>query len=73
VDAFVDAAGDRGTAHVVAMAWPGEPPVNAFFRAVGFRPDDGPGTVNRFGTPAYPDHEAPGDDRIAFRRLVTQR
>jgi ribosomal protein S18 acetylase RimI-like enzyme len=70
VDRFVGDVARGGAREVVALAWPGEPPVSAFFRAVGFRPDDGPGTANRFGMPAYPDHESPGDDRIAFRRDV---
>lgn len=68
VEAFVAGVASRGANEVVALAWPGEPPVTAFFPNVGFRADDGPGTVNRFGMPAYPDYEAPGDDRIAFRR-----
>jgi GNAT superfamily N-acetyltransferase len=70
VEAFVRGVAARGADEVIALAPPGEPPVAAFFRAVGFRADDGPGTVNRFGMPAYPDHEAPGDDRIVFRRVL---
>jgi GNAT superfamily N-acetyltransferase len=70
VEAFAALAAARGVHDLVALAWPGEPPATAFFRALGFRPDDGPGTVNRFGLPAYPDHEAPGDDRIRFRRAI---
>jgi ribosomal protein S18 acetylase RimI-like enzyme len=70
VDRFSDDVASRGVREVAALVWPGEPPVSAFFRAVGFRADDGPGTVNRFGMPAYPDHEAPGDDRILFRRAA---
>lgn len=68
VEAFVDAMVARGVSTVVALAWPGDPPAVAFFRAVGFRADDGPGSQNLFGTPAFVDHEAPGDDRIVFRR-----
>jgi GNAT superfamily N-acetyltransferase len=70
VEAFVDGAGERGAHEAIAAAWPGDPPSAAFFRAVGFRADDGPGTVNRFGMPARPDYEAPGDDRILFRRAI---
>lgn len=70
VERFVRDVAGRGVREVVALAWPGDPPVSAFFAAVGFRADDGPGTANRYGMPAYPDHEAPGDDRIAFRRGV---
>ncbi len=66
VDAFAAGVETRGVRELVALAWPGEPPSTAFFRALGFAADDGPGTVNRFGIPAYADHEAPGDDRIRF-------
>ena len=73
VEAFVGTARDLGAGVVVAWAWPGEPPSARFFEGVGFRPDDGPGTQNRYGMPAYPDLEAPGDDRIVFRRPVGSR
>ncbi len=70
VEAFATDVERRGVRELVALAWPGEPPATAFFRALGFSADDGPGTVNRFGVPAYPDHEAPGDDRIRFHRRI---
>ena len=35
---------------------------------MGFVPADGPGTQNLYGTPAYPDYDADGDDRVAFSR-----
>ena len=70
VDAFVADQERAGTRTVVALAWPGEPPSVAFFRALGFRPTLGPGTQNLYGTPAHPDHEAPGDDRILFERRI---
>ena len=56
----------NGIGTVTALAWPGEPIATAFFRSVGFRADDGRGTQNLYGTPAYPDYEAPGEDRIVF-------
>ena len=67
VEAFAADLADRGATEIVALAWPGDPPAVAFFRAVGFRADDGPGSQNLFGTPAFADFEAPGDDRIVFR------
>lgn len=70
VDAFVREASERGVETIVALAWPGEPPAPSFFRALGFRADDGPGSKNIHGTPAFADHEAPGDDRIVFRRSL---
>ena len=68
---LADAAG-AGATTVTALAWPGEPIPIAFFRAVGFRPDDGPGSQSLYGTPAFPDYESEGEDRIVFiRRLAT--
>ena len=68
IELFAADLAARGAAEIVALAWPGDPPAVAFFRAVGFRPDEGPGSQNLFGTPAFADFEAPGDDRIVFRR-----
>ena len=70
VAAFAAQMAARGVVELVALAWPGDPPAATFFRTIGFRPDEGPGTVNRFGDPAVPDHEAPGEDRIVFRRAT---
>jgi ribosomal protein S18 acetylase RimI-like enzyme len=61
--ADMQAAGARS---VTALAWPGEPPSTAFFRAVGFRPNDGPGSQNLFGTTAFADYDGAGEDRIVF-------
>jgi ribosomal protein S18 acetylase RimI-like enzyme len=55
-----------GVTSVSGLAWPGEPTAIAFFRAVGFRAEDGPGTRNLFGTPAVPDYDGEGEDRIVF-------
>jgi ribosomal protein S18 acetylase RimI-like enzyme len=70
VEAFADDLAARGARHVVALAWPGDPPSTAFFGACGFAADTGEGSQNLFGMPAYPDFEAPGDDRIVFRRSL---
>ena len=39
-----------------------------FHRALGFVADEGEGTQNLYGTPAYPDYDAEGDDRVVFSR-----
>lgn len=70
VDAFADDLATRGADHVVALVWPGDPPATAFFEACGFVADAGAGSQNLFGMPAYPDLEAPGDDRIVFQRSL---
>jgi ribosomal protein S18 acetylase RimI-like enzyme len=68
VSSFLADAAATGVRTVTALAWPGEPIAIAFFRALDFRPDDGPGSQNLYGTPAFPDYEADGEDRIVFIR-----
>lgn len=65
---FLVGATERGVATITALAWPGEPPAIAFFRALDFVPEDGAGSQNLFGTPAFPDYDGPGEDRIVFVR-----
>ena len=50
------------------MTWPGNRGSIAFHRAMGFDAEVGPGTQNLYGTPAYPDYDADGDDRVVFSR-----
>lgn len=71
VEAFATDLAGRGATEMIVLAWPGDPPAVAFFRAFGFRADDGPGSQNLFGMPAFADFEAPGDDRIVFRRRLS--
>lgn len=58
----------HGAIRVTAVTWPGNRTSIAFHRAMGFRVDDGPGTQPIYGTPAHPDHDGPGDDRVVFLR-----
>jgi ribosomal protein S18 acetylase RimI-like enzyme len=66
VASFLADATAHGSTKTTALAWPDEPIAIAFFRALGFRPYDGPGSQNLFGTPAIPDHESEGEDRVMF-------
>ncbi len=65
--AFADLAA-HGARRVTAVTWPGNRTSVAFHRAMGFRVDDGPGTQAIYGTPAHPDHDGPGEDRVVFLR-----
>ncbi len=58
----------RGVRQVSAVTWPGNRGSVGFHRAMGFAPAAGPGTQNLYGTPAYPDYDADGDDRVVFSR-----
>jgi GNAT superfamily N-acetyltransferase len=64
---FEDVAG-RGVHRIDAVSWPGNRVSVAFHRALGFSLDDGPDTQRLYGTPAYPDYEAEGDDKVVFTR-----
>lgn len=58
----------RGVRRVTAITWPGNRQSVAFHTALGFRIDDGPGTQNLYGTPAYADYDGDGDDRAVFSK-----
>jgi GNAT superfamily N-acetyltransferase len=68
VEAFRGQVEPAGVMDVSALAWPDDPIAIAFFRALGFRPDDGPGSQRLFGVPAFPDHEGDGEDRVVLVR-----
>ena len=58
----------RGVRRVSVITWPGNRVSVAFHRAMGFTPSDGAGTQNLYGTPAFPDYDGEGDDRVVFVR-----
>jgi GNAT superfamily N-acetyltransferase len=63
---FFDDVRARGARRVLAITWPGNRTSVTFHRAMGFRIDDGPGTQNLYGIPAYPDYDGDGEDRVVF-------
>lgn len=65
--AFADLAA-HGAGRVIAITWPGNRVSVSFHRALGFRVDDGPGAQPIYGTPAYPDYDGDGEDRVVFTR-----
>jgi ribosomal protein S18 acetylase RimI-like enzyme len=65
---FFDDVAGRGVRRVMAITWPGNRPSVAFHRSVGFRLTDGPDTQNLYGSPAFPDYDGDGEDRVVFVR-----
>lgn len=65
---FFEDAGAAGARRVTAVTWPGNQISVRFHTAMGFRPDDGPGTQRLYGTVAYPDYDGEGEDRVLFVR-----
>jgi GNAT superfamily N-acetyltransferase len=60
----------RGVSRLQAVTWPGDRASVAFHQALGFRIDDGPGTQRLYGTPAYPDYDGYGEERVVFSRQI---
>jgi GNAT superfamily N-acetyltransferase len=65
---FFGDARASGVRRVSAVTWPGNQISVRFHTAMGFRPDDGPGTQRLYGTVAYPDYDGEGEDRVRFVR-----
>ena len=65
---FFHDARARGAWRVTAVTWPGNRVSVGFHRAMGFVPAAGAGTQNLYGTPAYPDYDGEGGDRVVFSR-----
>jgi len=70
VSRFEAEAREGGAGLARAVLWPDEPIAVAFFRGLGYRPEDGPGTQRLWGVPAWPDYDAPGEDRAVFLRSL---
>jgi ribosomal protein S18 acetylase RimI-like enzyme len=67
-DRFFDDVRGRGVQRVTAITWPANRISVGFHRAMGFVPDEGPGTQRLYGIPAFPDYDGEGDDRTVFTR-----
>lgn len=67
---FFEDVRTRGVHRVTAITWPANRVSVGFHRAMGFAPDDGPGTQRLYGTPAYPAYDGEGDDRTVFTREI---
>ncbi len=65
---FFEDARARGARRVSAVTWPANQISVRFHTAMGFRPDDGPGTQPLYGTVSYPDYDGEGEDRVLFIR-----
>ena len=63
----------RGARRVAAVTWPGNRISVAFHTAMGFQPDDGPGTQRLYGTPSWADFDGDGEDRVRFSRELEPR
>jgi ribosomal protein S18 acetylase RimI-like enzyme len=70
---FFELTAARGARRVRAVTWPGDRGAIGFHRAMGFRPEEGPGSQRIYGTPAYPDYDDDGEDRVVLVRDLPAR
>ena len=65
----VDLEGDGATI-VSAACRPDNRIGMAFFDALGFVPEEGPGSTRLYGVPAFADWDGAGEDRAVLRRVI---
>ena len=68
VGRFSEAQGGSGATRLTATCRPDDRPALAFFFALGFRPNEGPGSRKLYGVPAFEDWDGPGEDRVLLER-----
>jgi GNAT superfamily N-acetyltransferase len=64
---FIEDVRARGVREVRAITWAGNRVSLGFHAALGFRPDDGPGTRPAYGVRAYPDYEGDDQEMVVLR------
>ena len=68
VERFATDAGALGVERLFAPVRPDEPIALAFFAALGFEPEGGPGSARLHGIPAFAGWDGPGQDRALLVR-----
>ena len=68
--ALADDVRGRGARTIRAELPTGDPVALRAMLALGYEVDAGPGTSPIHGTPAYADHDGPGEDRIVLVRRL---
>jgi ribosomal protein S18 acetylase RimI-like enzyme len=71
VSRFADAQERTGASRLTATCSPDDRPSLAFFAALGFRPNAGPGSRKLYGVPAFEDWEGRGEDRVLLERPIS--
>jgi ribosomal protein S18 acetylase RimI-like enzyme len=60
-----------GATRLSAACRPDDRRALAFFGALGFAPDAGPGSRKLFGVPAFESWDGPGEDRVLLERVIS--
>ena len=70
VERFAAQLAGAGATRLVAACRPDDRIALAFFGALGFEPDAGPGSGRIYGVPAYADWDGAGEDRVLLERAI---
>lgn len=70
VERFAAPLAAAGASAVEAACRPDDRIALAFFAALGFEPQAGPGSTRIYGVPAFADWEGAGEDRVLLVRAV---
>jgi ribosomal protein S18 acetylase RimI-like enzyme len=73
VGRFTEQVASEGASRVVATCRPDDRIALAFFGALGFTPDAGPGSTRLYGVPAHEDWDGAGEDRVLLERSIAPR
>jgi GNAT superfamily N-acetyltransferase len=69
---FAEAQGRAGASRLTAACRPDDRRSLAFFGALGFTPNAGPGSRKLYGVPAFEDWDGPGEDRVLLERAISE-
>lgn len=73
VERFSEQLAGDGATRVAATCRPDDRIALAFFAALAFEPDAGPGSTPLYGVPAHEDWDGAGEDRVLLERSITPR
>jgi ribosomal protein S18 acetylase RimI-like enzyme len=71
VERFTLERAQAGATRVAAACRPDDRLALAFFGALGFAPNAGPGSRKLYGVPAFESWDGPGEDRVLLERQIS--
>ncbi len=71
VGQFTEEQARAGATRLTAACRPDDRRALAFFAALGFAPNAGPGSRKLYGVPAFENWDGPGEDRVLLERAVS--
>lgn len=71
VGRFTEEEAMIGASRVTAACQPDDRQALAFFGALGFAPNAGPGSRKLYGVPAFESWDGPGEDRAILERAIS--